>query len=92
MTPTLDATPSPASEQEWPPLTPTERCDARAVGLDGVSAPCGAAALVRWATPSGYDLVFCGHHHNELEPGLLAQGARLVVDQRQSLRETASAR
>ena len=85
MTPTLDASPPTADPQSWPPLTSAERCDARAVGLDGRSGPCGAGALVRWATPSGLDLVFCGHHHNDLEPSLLAQGARLVTDDRAKL-------
>jgi hypothetical protein len=90
MTPTMD-TPvmdvATTSETEhWPELTAAERCDARTTGLDGVRSACGAAALVRWVTPTGNDLVFCAHHSLALEPGLLAQNAKLVTDQRDLLK------
>ena len=51
-------------------LDARDRCDA---GVKGV--PCGAQAWVRVTMPSGYDLLFCGHHFHRNEPELLAGGA-----------------
>jgi hypothetical protein len=44
---------------------------------------CPAAALTRFALESQMaDLIFCGHHSDMYEPGLLAQGFTLVIDER----------
>lgn len=47
------------------PLTLADRCD-----------KCGAEARVRVIMPSGFDLLFCGHHEREYAAVLLAVGAR----------------
>lgn len=45
------------------PLKIADRCD-----------QCGAQAFVRVTLSTG-ELLFCGHHGNEHEPALVAQGA-----------------
>ncbi|WP_019203275.1 hypothetical protein [Tsukamurella sp. 1534] len=46
------------------PLTASDRCDR-----------CSAAAQVRAVLPSGFELLFCGHHFSEYRDKLDAQGA-----------------
>ncbi len=50
-----------------------ERCDR-----------CGHRAYVR-VELHGLPLSFCGHHYNELEPGLVAAGALTTIDDRKEM-------
>ncbi|MCS3780087.1 DUF7455 domain-containing protein [Tsukamurella ocularis] len=49
------------------PLTASDRCDR-----------CSAAAQVRAVLPSGFELLFCGHHFSEHRSKLEAQGASIT--------------
>ncbi|TWS20135.1 hypothetical protein FK529_08405 [Tsukamurella asaccharolytica] len=49
------------------PLTASDRCDR-----------CSAAAQVRAVLPSGFELLFCGHHFTEHRAKLEAQGATVA--------------
>lgn len=64
---TLTSSAPAASSQQT--LDARDRCDA---GVKGV--PCGAQAWVRVTFPSGYDLLFCGHHFRKHEAELLILG------------------
>lgn len=58
-----------------PPLTAHDRCDR-----------CGAQARVR-VMKEASELVFCLHHTNRMEAGLVAAGWSIVTDQRDELME-----
>ncbi len=49
------------------PLTASDRCDR-----------CSAAAQVRAVLPSGFELLFCGHHFSEHKAKLETQGATIT--------------
>ncbi len=49
------------------PLTASDRCDR-----------CSAAAQVRAVLPSGFELLFCGHHFTEHKAKLESQGAAIT--------------
>lgn len=49
-----------ATLAHWPQLTGSDRCDR-----------CGARAQLRVVFATGQDLLFCRHHGNHYEPGLL---------------------
>ena len=49
-------------------LTRADRCDR-----------CGAAARLAVQMPSGSELLFCGHHFNEHDDRLAAQGAQVIA-------------
>jgi hypothetical protein len=51
-----------AASTSTPSLGPGDRCDR-----------CGAKAQVRAILPSGFDLMFCGHHAREHEAALIEQ-------------------
>ncbi len=57
-------------------LTATDRCDR-----------CGAQAYVRVILASGSELLFCGHHAREFEPGLRAVAAS-IHDETERLTDT----
>ncbi|MCU1596161.1 MAG: Uncharacterized protein JWO12_3553 [Frankiales bacterium] len=46
------------------PLTNQDRCDR-----------CSSQAYVRATLPSGFDLLFCGHHAHDYRPSLVEAGA-----------------
>lgn len=52
------------------PLTASDRCDR-----------CSAAAQVRAVLPSGFELLFCGHHFSEHRDKLQSQGAAITGDE-----------
>lgn len=52
-------------------LTALDRCDR-----------CGAQAYVLILMPSGFDLLFCGHHAKEHGDALLAKGGSTIIDER----------
>ncbi|ADG78458.1 putative protein OS=Tsukamurella paurometabola (strain ATCC 8368 / DSM / CCUG 35730 /CIP 100753 / JCM 10117 / KCTC 9821 / NBRC 16120 / NCIMB 702349/ NCTC 13040) OX=521096 GN=Tpau_1840 PE=4 SV=1 [Tsukamurella paurometabola] len=49
------------------PLTASDRCDR-----------CAAAAQVRAVLPSGFELLFCGHHFTAHRDKLESQGAAVT--------------
>ncbi|HEY0486814.1 MAG TPA: hypothetical protein VGD72_11250 [Mycobacteriales bacterium] len=51
---------------------------------------CGAQAFVQATMASGLELLFCGHHFSEHEVGLVAQGATVTIDERDTLNEKPS--
>lgn len=55
-------------------LNNSDRCDR-----------CGAQAFVAVSMKSGAPLLFCGHHFNENETKLIAQGGSLSADQRSTI-------
>lgn len=61
---TSEATPVGAA---YAPLTASDRCDR-----------CSAAAQVRAVLPSGFELLFCGHHFSEHSSKLETQGASII--------------
>lgn len=63
---TSEATPAGAA---YAPLTASDRCDR-----------CSAAAQVRAVLPSGFSLLFCGHHYSEHRGELETQGASILGD------------
>lgn len=80
-----------APAKEYPPLTALDRCDAPTVvvGKDGAKTRgrCGAQAFVRAVLPSGFDLLFCGHHGGEQTIGKRPEGTtnETLVSQRAAL-------
>ena len=63
---TSEATPAGATHA---PLTASDRCDR-----------CSAAAQVRAVLPSGFELLFCGHHFSEHRSKLETQGAAILSE------------
>jgi hypothetical protein len=55
-------------------LTRADRCDR-----------CGAEAFVQATMPSGFELLFCGHHFTENESVLAEKGAAVTIDERHTL-------
>jgi hypothetical protein len=55
-------------------LVKGDRCDS-----------CGAQAFVQVTMPSGFELLFCGHHYSKNEPGLGTQGAVVTIDERDTI-------
>lgn len=52
----------------------TDRCDS-----------CNAEAFVRYENSFNHDLLFCAHHNSKFEFGLLADGFKLVEDEREKI-------
>ena len=52
-------------------LTAADRCDR-----------CSARAVVATVMMQGGSLLWCGHHYNAFEAGLVAFGATILVDDR----------
>ena len=57
-------------------LTPTQPAPAPLIAADRCDR-CGAQAFLRATLPSGFELLFCGHHAQALRDSLLLEGATL---------------
>jgi hypothetical protein len=55
-------------------LVKGDRCDS-----------CGAQAFVQVTMPSGFELLFCGHHFSRSEMALGTQGAVVTIDERATI-------
>lgn len=67
---TYDSVMEPTLEVPRPQLTATDRCDR-----------CGAQAYHLAELPSGLELLFCNHHFEENQEGLIAAEARVTSDE-----------
>jgi hypothetical protein len=63
-----------ATDTQVRKLTRGDRCDR-----------CGAEAFVQATMPSGFELLFCGHHFNENESVLTEKGAAVTIDERHTI-------